>query len=287
MRRLKPLNVDSAEVYDACISEIDDSELAERFIRGRAEIITAFQKYEFFGGTHQLFMLAASPWGNDTQEVLAGLTKKEFVELYSRQMVGREKPGRRYYDSLMMLAPLGKCPFCGFGQVSTLDHFLSKARYPAFSVLSTNLVPACADCNKGKGSSLVTQYTQSLHPYFEEKIVETDTWLFAEVFSSTPVTVRYFVQPPDSWPADLVKRVANYFHYFDLARRFAIEAATELSGLGDLLEELRSPDLRHAHLSTVARIERTNRKNSWKAALYEALAENGWYVNGGYHNLVR
>lgn len=231
MRRLNRLTVDPAEIYDACTSGIDDPVLAERFKTVRAEVIARFQEYDLQATTHQLFSFMASAWGNAAQQVLAGMTKKEFVDLYSTQMVGEEKPGRKYYDRLMMLAPLGKCPFCGFGQASTLDHFLSKARYPAFSVLCANLVPACTDCNKGKGAPVVTQDTQMLHPYFEGAIIETETWLFAEVIESTPATVRYFVQPPDSWLGDLTQRVANYFRDLDLARRFAVEAATELAGL--------------------------------------------------------
>jgi 5-methylcytosine-specific restriction endonuclease McrA len=132
------------------------------------------------------------------QQVLGGMTKSEFTDLYRVQMVGEGKPGRKYYDQLMMLAPLQKCPYCGFGQASTLDHFLSKARYPAFSVLSTNLVPACTDCNKGKGASAVTQEIQTLHPYFEQDVIETEPWLYAEVIECAPPAARYFVQPPSS-----------------------------------------------------------------------------------------
>lgn len=216
--------------------------------------------------------------------MLAGITKKEFVDLYKVQMVDEGKPGRTYYDRLMMLAPLGKCPFCGFGQVSTLDHFLSKARYPAFSVLCSNLVPACTDCNKGKGASVVTEDTQMLHPYFDGDIVETEPWLFAEVIESAPATVRFFVQPPDSWPRDLTQRISNYFSALNLARRFAVEAASELAGLADMLDELETLDLKQAHLSMVARVERKNRKNSWKAALYESLAESDWFQGGGFRN---
>ena len=284
MRRLSRPIVDPAEVYDACASGIDDPVLAGRFSAARADVIASFQEYDLRASIHQLFTFMASAWGNETQLVLAGMAKKEFVELYSEQMVGEGKPGRRYYDKLMMLAPLGKCPFCGFGQASTLDHFLSKARYPVFSVLCANLVPACTDCNKGKQASVITQDAQMLHPYFEGAIVEPDLWLFAEVVESAPATVRYFVQPPDPWPGDLTQRVVNYFSDLDLARRFAVEAAAELAGLAEMLDELGTQYLRREHLLLVARIERKSRKNSWKAALYEALAASDWFQNGGYRN---
>lgn len=284
MRRLSRPIVDPTDVYDACASGFNDLSLASRFTTARAKVIASFQEYELRASAHQLFSFKASDRGNDSQHVLAEMTKKEFIDLYSMQMVGEGKPGRKYYDRLMMLAPLGKCPYCGFGQASTLDHFLSKSRYPAFSILCANLVPVCTDCNKGKVASVVTQDTQMLHPYFEGVTIEAEPWLFAEVIESAPATVHYFVQPPDSWSGGLTQRVANYFSELKLASRFAVEAAAELAGLGGLLDELETRDVRQAHLSRMARVERRDRKNSWKAALYEALAESNWFLCGGYRN---
>jgi hypothetical protein len=284
MRRLDKLETKNADVYDVCLNEIADPALVERFTNARDTVIALFKEYERRASAHQLFCFVASDWGNDSQQVLAGITKKEFVELYSKQMVGEGKSGRKYYDSLMMLAPLGKCPYCGFGQVSTLDHFLAKARYPAFSILCANLVPACTDCNKGKASSVITEDNQMLHPYFEGASIDTYPWLFAEVIESSPATVRYFIQPPNLWSPALIQRTTNYFKDLNLALRFATEATAEIGELADLLDDLGTPDLRYAHLSRVARIERQKRKNSWKAALYEALAKSDWFQNGGYRN---
>lgn len=284
MRRLNKPIFDPVEIYDACISGINDSALAKQFFNARAAMVIHFQEYEHRASTHQLFSFVASATGNEMQYVFAGITKKEFTDLYSTQMVGKGKSGRKYYDRLMMLAPLSKCPFCGFGQVSTLDHFLSKAHYPVFSVLCTNLIPACSDCNKRKTASMVTQTNQMLHPYFEDFILEADLWLFAEVIESVPATIRYFIQPPNSWSSDLIIRADNYFKDLDLALRFAIEAAAELAGLTQLLDDLETIDSRYAHLSRVARVERQNQKNSWKAALYEALANSSWFQCYGYQN---
>lgn len=280
MKRLDKPVTNPADVYDACVSGIDDPNSSARLATARAAVIASFQAYDQRANTHQLFSFAASDWGNNTQQVLNGVTKKELVELYSEQMV-KKRPGRSYYESLIV-TPLGLCPYCGFGHVSTLDHFLPKARYPLFSVLCANLIPSCSDCNKGKGASEVTQSNQIPHPYFEEEIIETEDWLFAEVIESAPDSVRYFVRPPASWPGDLTQRATNYFRDFNLARRFSVEAASELSGLALLLDGLGTPDLRQTHLSMVARVERKNRKNSWKAALYEALAASDWFQRGGY-----
>ena len=174
MKRLTKPPFDSANIYDTCVNGIDDPNLAQKFTDTRSDVVIKFQEYKQRASTHQLFLSEASAWGEEGQIVFAGITKKEFINLYTKQMVPKEKAGRVYYNQLTMLAPLGKCPYCWFGQVSTLDHFLSKARYPLFSVLCENLVPACSDCSKLKTTSLTTDNNQIPHPYFEESIIETE-----------------------------------------------------------------------------------------------------------------
>ena len=284
MKRIRKPNVDPAVVFDACTGGISDPELAARFNAARPYLLAKFHDYELCANSHNLLSFYACSWGNETQVVVADMNKKELVDLYSDHMVAGGKPGRKQYDSLMMLAPLGKCPFCGFGQVSTLDHFLSKSRYPAFSVLTFNLIPSCSDCNKGKGSSALANGTQILHPYFEDAVVETVPWLFSELIESVPATVQYFVKPPTDWSADLAIRVTNHFQDLALAKRFGVEAASELASLSDILDALETPEAREVHLLSISRVERRIRTNSWRAALYEAVAGSPWYKKDGFRN---
>ena len=198
----------------------------------------------------------------------------------------RDQPARSYYDQIKSLAPLGKCPFCGFGQVSTLDHFLAKSRYPSFSVLPINLIPACTDCNKGKGAGVLDAQDQIPHPYFEGSRIETDPWLYANVHETSPATAAFSANPPDHWPADLAQRVVNYVREFNLTTRFAIEAASELASLSDTLSIFETSQRIGEFLSLIAQSERLHRKNTWKAALYEALSDSAWYCELGYRRPV-
>ena len=252
-----------------------------KLTNAHAAIISKFEAYESNAVANTLFQLESCAWGHGEQEITGGISKTDFVSLYTEQMV-KSTSGRIYYDSLMMLAPLEKCPFCGFGQVTTLDHFLSKAYYPVFSVLPSNLVPACGDCNKSKGTSVVNQDTQIPHPYFVEDIVATDQWLFAEVNETIPLTINYLVRPPNSWPNDLSRRVNNYFDSLDLARRFAIEAASEVVALSDYLCEIDTANDRRDHLLRAAGVETRRWINSWRAALFIALSQSDWFRDVGY-----
>jgi hypothetical protein len=60
------------------------------------------------------------------------------------------------------------CPMCGGFHPTTLDHILPKDDYPAWSLYSKNLVPACG-CNMKRGSAVKgsTQGARVLHPYFD------------------------------------------------------------------------------------------------------------------------
>jgi len=60
------------------------------------------------------------------------------------------------------------CPMCGSMGTGTLDHLLPKAKYPQFSILSINLVPACHTCNNKRGEALTGRGGERvLHPYFD------------------------------------------------------------------------------------------------------------------------
>ena len=282
MKLISRPSSETADILDACIEGIEDDPLKLRFNTARTIMLEQFSAYERHAKDSNLYLFNPCRHGDPSQVVISELTKGELKELYTKHMVGSTKSGRKFYDSLMMLAHFGKCPYCGFGQASKLDHFLPKARYPLFSVLGLNLVPACTDCNNGKGAPVAKECTQTLHPYFEDKVIETTPWLFSKVIESSPATVEYFVNPPADWSVRLKGKISNHFNSFELSKRFSVEAASEISGLSYHLDGLKTVKARQAHLSTKATIERRIHTNSWQAALYEALANNSWYQQHGF-----
>jgi hypothetical protein len=282
MKKLPLPKLTAADVYAACISGVSNGAAAARYATAAAAFEAASVKYEACASAHHLHKFSACDWGKGEQVILDPLTKSDLGELYGTYMVGKRYPGRNYYDQLLATAPLGKCPYCGFGQATTLDHVLAKARYPTFSVLPNNLVPACSDCNTGKGSRVVLEDLEASHPYFEDARIENDAWLFATIAESKPVTATYAFVAPLDWPSDLSLRVKSYFGEFDLAHRFAIEAASEMVSVSDYLTALPTQSLRIAHLTLIAQMERGQRTNGWKAALYEAISKSDWYCASGF-----
>lgn len=282
MKLLEQPALDAVDVFDRCMTGISDEVLRNRYANARTTLMHRFAEYEIKARYSQVFSIQACRHGNEGQKIAIDVTKGELTELYTSYFAKDESVGRHFYDAIKIRAPLGKCPYCRFGHVSTLDHFLPKARYPALSVLPSNLIPSCSDCNKGKGSSVVTEALLGLHPYFEKPEIENDTWLYAEVIHTVPLSISFNILAPVGWSVPQKERLANYFRDFKLDARFSVEAASELAGLIEVLDDLQVSQDRADHLSRIARVERRSRANTWKAALYDALKSDDLYINGAY-----
>lgn len=65
------------------------------------------------------------------------------------------------------------CSMCGSLHGGTLDHLVDKERFPAFSIFSQNLVPACL-CNSKRPQALSGPNAgeRILHPYFDSVLAE-------------------------------------------------------------------------------------------------------------------
>jgi hypothetical protein len=179
-----------------------------------------------------------------------------------------------------------KCPFCGFGQASTLDHYLPKAKYPQFSVLPFNLVPSCKDCNTGKSTAIATTAEgQCLHPYFDHQNFIKDQWLYAKVRETEPATIYFFVKAPEQWDNISKAKVQAHFSNFKLDSRYSVEAGNEMVSLRDVLvnycQSLGSEWVRQ-HLKMEANSSASQHSNSWKTAMFQALVASDWYCDGGF-----
>lgn len=280
MRLLQRPTLNRANVYSDCVTGVTVAELSSRLNAASQIVEVASGQYSLHAENKQLHMLSPCDWGNGEQVILNNITKSEFVALYDDQMSDAKGSGRSHYDKLR-LTRLGICPFCGFGHVSTLDHFAPKSRYPEFSVLPINLVPSCSDCNKGKGSGLITSETEIPHPYFEDSRIETDGWLICDVVETSPITVVYRTNFPENWDNSLIRRVCNYFTELKLASRYGVQAASYLAGIKEFLSTMDAVDLqwyinRKAHSYKYP--------NEWEAALYAGLARSQWFIETGYRN---
>jgi 5-methylcytosine-specific restriction endonuclease McrA len=267
------------------VNGIVNTSLRERILEIAPSFDLGDANYAAAGDVGRLYTIPANNQRN--KEIVIGrVTKDELKDMYSYYLVDKSKPGRAVYDLMLASAPNGICPLCGVGHAVTLDHFLPKAKFPMFSVLPLNLIPACRDCNTGKLTAYATAFgEQSLHPYFDHGKYVSDQWLFARVVQTSPASVSFFVAPPANWSVGEGERVLSHFTSLKLGERFSVLAAGELASINAVLKQYigrSGPDAVREYLNACAAAELSLHKNSWKAAMLLALAGDNWFCQTGY-----
>ncbi|MFD1935144.1 HNH endonuclease [Nonomuraea mangrovi] len=271
----------------SCLEMISGDNVKSKYLSAIEPIEKAVQKYEESASQRSLHILVAREFRPEERGlgVTLEVTTRDLSEgLYKQRMADRGSSGRRIYDEIKLGAPNGICPLCGIREVSTLDHHLPRRGFPALSVAPLNLVPACTDCNKIKLDKFpATAGDQTLNPYFED--VAQDRWLRCHITSSIPTITSYAVEAPSGWSSDLTSRAHYHFQTFRLGELYSFQANSELFSVQKLhegmFEALGELGLR-SHLLKVAESAHDKNVNSWKGAMYEALAASDWYCTGKF-----
>ncbi|PPJ46735.1 HNH endonuclease [Rhizobium sp. KAs_5_22] len=205
--------------------------------------------------------------------------------LYDKRLVDAAGTGRWAYDKIRNSARY--CPYCTFGEVYEVDHFLHKAAYRELNVCPANLVPICHACNHIK---LVDQPHDSahylLHPYFD--VLPAVRWLFADlIFEAGGPVLRYRVELDAALHGNLASRLAYHFATLELDRRFQERASRLLveieSDLADNFALLGSAGMA-AHFNGESDRHFSRHGNSLEAAGYRAAAENYAFCAGQFQN---
>ena len=213
-----------------------------------------------------------------TQQTGTALDATDMKKLYSDKF-SKGALKEKYYDKLMALAKNGKCPICGIGQVSNLDHYLAKSIYPVYAITPTNLTPICRDCNFQKLDKAIEGYVYSpFHPYYDD--IDDMIWLVAKIIKQAEgnLVVEYFVNPDISQTnSELYNKMNEHCKLYKLFKLYSIQASTEIAdkimawqsfATREGNEKLKN--LFKDYLLTPA----GGQKNTWYTALFRALVDN-------------
>lgn len=286
MRSLPAPPYAAMHLYDLSVAGLSDPALKAKFIADRAYVEAAFDAFDNETISKTWCNLPRAAHGNPGAIIFGGLSKAELVSLYDDGVVKSRGEPRTIYDKIK-LAARDECPYCGGigemgleGELGTADHYLPKARFPAYSILALNLVPACYVCNKGMGSSFPTDPNlQPIHPYLDDAHFFTEKWTTATVREEEPVVVDFDVAPPAHWPDKDRYRVRQHFADCKLGNRYRSRVSQEIVPLVSqrktTLQTL-GPEQFRDHLLTVAN-EAGLPINGWKRTLYCALAASDWF----------
>jgi 5-methylcytosine-specific restriction endonuclease McrA len=277
MRHLEAPGIEARISFTTCISG------ARPTTRARLEafedaVAAASNEYEAAAkqqALHALTHLASEPTGHQDRTSLK--------RVYKDRMVKETSPGRHIYETIR--GATNKCPLCGEGVVTTLDHHLPRSAYPLLSVVPVNLVPACRDCNIGKGETQPAHASeQTLHPYFDD--FSYHPWLCARVRrprGSEPMSMEFFVDPHPDWNDTLTNRLRTHLRVFDLDYRYRQLVATHIAATN---HDLRVTPIKDVSSWLTRKAEgwaHEGNPNTMGCALYRGLAADEWYANGGWH----
>ena len=126
---------------------------------------------------------------------------------------------------------------------------------------------------------------QSFHPYYDD--VDNAQWLFANVIEDTPVTIGYFVKTSENWNALLSSRIQNHFKNFGLGLLYAKQSGVLLGSIRKRLSDTFNKEGANGvkeYLIDEFQSRYEDRINSWQTAMYQAMANNDWFCNGGFNN---
>lgn len=278
MIKLKEPSIPVANVINKCTSNYRNNDLSEKLRSVVSSIVVGEQEYKRVANNSCFYKIDPS---SIVGEIVTGL---EMNKLYNDKFVKLGQPGRVFYNELLNSAPLNICPYCLQRTVSTLDHYLPKSKFPVYAVSPINLVPSCSDCNKGKLVEVSTSSSdETLHPYYDD--VSNDKWLYAKVLKTVPLSFEFYINPPESWPEVKKIKVKNHFNNFNLAELYITHAAVEYNNLKDALKYIYknggAEEVKN-HLKILAISSNKIHKNSWKTALYSAMANDYWFCSNSF-----
>lgn len=267
-------------IVAACAQNIQNRELATRLVAAQKHFTQYEKTYAALARDNQLYTFPV-------EEITYGITQKEMSWLYSKAFSRKGSVTRPIYDEIKALAHGEICPLCNQRIVSTLDHHLSKQDYPAFAVTPINLVPSCRDCNSDTlARKMHVSDDQTFHPYFDN--VDDEIWLFAFVEQVIPPVVRFQAIPPKLWDHGKRIKVEHHFQTFKLGMLYTVHAGSELQNIyGDIEAMDRNGGAQAIcnELTQRALARRRVVRNTWQAAMYEALASSNWFCQGGFRGI--
>ena len=283
MFSLQKPTIDKIDIYDKCVSSIQDTDEIQELNDYKYIYLLNASDYDYYASKGNLYMLSkiTLPIIKHRNFVEYQTIKNDLRNLYDK--LHNNKGARLYYNKIRSLS--NKCPFCGFGHIYTLDHYLPKSHFPIFSILPYNLVPCCRDCNAKKGSNYAMSVDlQTLHPYYDSDIL-SERLVFAKILEQDPMSIKFYVKHTDKICEN---RAKTHFQVYELPKRFAVEAVERINGLNIkfiMNSNITINDIKQELCAEFKASEKIN-CNSWQTAMYEALYQSDWYCQEGYKQKI-
>lgn len=274
MIKLNKPNFEQGKIVDDCLSNMKTGTRKSNILLSKGYIIKKTREYDELAQKGELYTIAKH------ENIQGKATKDDMKALYKDKFSTKGQGGRTYYDAIMLLASNAKCPYCGQQTVKTLDHYLPQSKYPTYTISPFNLVPSCKDCNEGSKSDIShnTIEEQTIHPYYDD--FTDEIWIKAKLIEEEPIIFEFYVDSPKSWDSIKAERANNHFREFKLDVMYRVYASEWYIACENNIRRIYSKD---GKIPAIERLQEEIddvmciRKNTWQAAMYQAIIECDWY----------
>ena len=253
-------HIDQRVIYNECADAFQDK-TALGYIEEAVESAGIYEKYIPKDIAH--FPEFKIEEGDDTK----------IIKVYTEKFAREDSVGRKYYEAIRANAK-GRCPICGGGKLTNLDHFLPKSLFPLLCVTPANLIPECRDCNFDKKEKFSEDYySLSFNPYFD---VMEDVWLECTVdFKSDETFDIEFKNGFDKAKDPLMwKKYNAHLKYHELNATFSAKAEEDINNCKyQYQQELIACGEESVKKSLIEHKDSCEHSdvNSWSSALYREL----------------
>lgn len=268
MKILKPplQNINAEDIYETCVQNYTDKAKVQRLLACKPLVEFDSESYS------ELMPNQIDKWVQS--DLPSNVSAKEMKEVYDEKFAKTGSIGRTYYDLIMAQASRRICPICGVRTISTLDHYLPKAKVPTLAITPCNLIPACRDCNMDKRTDMELNPSKApVHLYFDK--IPKGIWLHTRVENNLEIT--FYASCPEEWDDGLRHRIERHLDIYNLHTLYSSHAATEIEDNKQLWRKLLENAGDKALLESMQEFRESaerNDMNSWKAALYRGLEKN-------------
>lgn len=277
MQSLPLPDIDHRELYEQCVPQTQGEGNRALLVALTDTIVAAGVTFSGAAAAQQLFGLGPIALTQNEDGVVRSM--------YDYRLVDKNGNGRWAYDRIKNAARY--CPYCTFGEVYEVDHFLAKTDYREINICPANLLPICHPCNHiklARPPEAADRYL--LHPYFDT--LPNIRWLFADLgFESGGPVLTYHVLLDVGVYGNLAGRLDYHFDKLQLNRRFQERASKVLveiqSDMADKFEILGAAGMAE-HFKSESERHFLRHGNSLEAAGYLAAATNPEYCAGQFLN---
>lgn len=277
MRSIPLFDVDDTQVLD----DITDAKRGQRKVRlkaARPAVLDAYGRYDD----------AVPEVGHLAHAALTEQQKEALNHAFNVETA----PMTKLRGGILKRTSVARCPFCGIGESSTLDHYLPKEQYPEYSVFPPNLVPCCSPCNTCKRDKILDDDTDVrlfVHPHFDQ--IPLTLFLAVDLdLQVNAIILTFRITRPIGMALATFQHLQAHFRLLKLADRYQRMALEHMGGQYRVLKRTYGLGEDAERVSNELTLDAQDfearyGKNYWLAVLYKALAEHDDFCDGGFEVL--